>query len=127
MGYAVLWSLPVPSTSLLDGGPMLEKRLGRELAIKFSYETEEGPNESRALVFRGVEAFKCTYLGARSAAMLTAYDTLVDCGVTSWLTELRENLVRAGADVGELQHMMINFDDGPAYEVVCRSFSTESA
>jgi len=36
----VQWTLPVPSTALLDGGPVFEKRLGRAVALSFSYEGE---------------------------------------------------------------------------------------
>ncbi len=32
---------------------------------------------------------------------------------------------KSGADAQGLVHLLINFDDGPAYEVVCRSFGVE--
>lgn len=121
----VLWTLPVPSTALLDGGPTFEKRLGREAAIRFSYETESDARRTSALVFLGVEAFKCTYYRARDASMLEAYDTLVDRGRSAWLTEVGANLKRNGAEARGLVHLMIDFDDGPCYEVVCRSFRIE--
>ena len=120
-----LWKLPVPSTALLGGGPSFEKRLGREVAIRLSYETEEGVR-AIALVFKGVEAFKCTYFRACDASMLDAYDRLVDRGGTAWLDELRANLGRNGGTTDRLVHMMIMFDDGPCYELICGEFRLET-
>jgi hypothetical protein len=34
-------------------------------------------------------------------------------------------LKKNGGKGGELVHLMIDFDDGPTYEVVCRSFRIE--
>jgi hypothetical protein len=122
----VKWTLPVPSTALLEG-PSFEMRLGREAALSYSY---EGPDDLRcpeAVVFQGVEAFKCTYYRARDPSMLVAYDRLVDRGTTAWLEEVRANLAKNAGDATGLVHLMINFDDGPAYEFVCRSFRIEKA
>jgi hypothetical protein len=121
----VQWTLPVPSTTLLDGGPALEKRRGREVGLRFSYEAEDGSRRGGVLVFQGVEAFKCTYDRARNISMLDAYDKLVEQGASAWLEDVRENLKKNGGDPNGLKHLMINFDDGPAYEVVCRSFRIE--
>jgi len=115
-----LWHLPVPSTALLDGGPVFEKRARREVALRMSYETDDG-EQVVALVFEGVEAFKVTYDRARGDSMLEAYDLLADQGQTSWLSEVSGNLKQHGGDVVGLAHLIINFDDGPCYEVICRS------
>jgi len=120
-----LWTLPVPSTAFLDGGPVFEKRLGREVGIRFSYESEDDARRTSTLVFVGVEAYKCTYYRARDASMLEAYDKLIDRGPNVWLEEVRANLKKNGGEVPGLVQLMINFDDGPAYEVVCRSFRVE--
>ena len=121
-----LWQLPVPSTALLDGGPVLEKRLRREIALRISYELED-EMETVALVFVDVEAFKVTYDRARGQWMLAAYDRLLDQGETSWLDEITGNLRQHGADSAALTHLVINFDDGPCYEVICRSHRLEPA
>lgn len=115
-----IWQLPVPSTALLDGGPVFEKRARREIALRMSYETDDGV-DMVALVFEGVEAFRVTYDRARGDWMLEAYDRLVDQGETSWLIEISGNLNQHGADAAGLVHLIINFDDGPCYEVICRS------
>lgn len=125
MATIVLWTLPVPSTALLDGGPAFEKRLGREVAIRFSYESEDDERRSEAVVFQGVEAFKCTYYRARDASTHEAYDKLVDRGPSEWFEEVCANLKKNGGEAQGLAHLMINFDDGPAYEIVCRSFLIE--
>lgn len=121
-----IWQLPVPSTALLDGGPVFEKRARREIALRMSYETDDG-GEVVALVFEGVEAFRVTYDRARGDWMLEAYDRLVDLGQTSWLSEISGNLTQHGADAAGLAHLIINFDDGPCYEVICRSHRLEPA
>jgi hypothetical protein len=125
MASKLKWRLPVPSTALLDEGPVFEIRGGREVALRFSYEAEDDERLTRAIVFRGVEAFKCTYYNARDASMLESYDTLVDRGPSAWLEDVSANLKRHRADARGLAHLLINFDDGPAYEVACRSFGVE--
>jgi hypothetical protein len=125
MNTNVRWTLPVPSTALLEGGPVFEKCLGREVGIRFSYEGKDDVRQSGRIVFQGVEAFKCTYYRARDASMLEAYDKLIDRGPSPWLEELRANLKKNGGDATALVHMMITFDDGPTYEIVCRSFRVE--
>jgi hypothetical protein len=119
------WILPVPSTALLDGGVALEKRLGREVALRFSYESTDDSVRVGAAVFQGVEAFKCTYMGALDPSMLKAYDRLLDRGSTPWLQEVSANLKRGRLNTDGLVHLMITFDDGPCYEFVCRSFLVE--
>jgi len=105
-----LWQLPVPSTELIDGGPTFEKRAGREIALRMSYETDDGAR-TVALVFPDVEALAVTYDRARGDWMLEAYDQLVDRGQTPWLDEIIGNLRQHGADATGLAHLMINFDD----------------
>lgn len=122
-----IWTLPVPSTALENGGPKLETRPRRVVAILFAYESEDGGRQHEsAIVFEGVEAYKVTYYDARDPSTLEAYDRLVDRGPTPWLSELSANLKRTGARADGLAHLMINFDDGPCYEVVCRSHRLET-
>lgn len=121
-----LWQLPVPSTALEGGGPVFQKRPRREVALRMSYETDAGEQEL-ALVFEGVEAFKATYYRARGDSMLESYDRLTDLGRTSWLSEVSTNLRRHGDDPSGLAHLMINFDDGPCYELICRSHRLDGA
>ncbi|MDB4993133.1 MAG: hypothetical protein JWM74_565, partial [Myxococcaceae bacterium] len=100
------WTLPVASTALLDGGPGFEMRRGREVSLRFSYESGDDVRHTR-LVFEGVEAFRCTYYRARDPSMLEAYDKLVDKGATTWLEEVRANLKQNGGDARGLAHLMI--------------------
>jgi hypothetical protein len=111
----------------LDGGPALEIRPRREIAIRFAYELEGDERCDCALVFEGVEAFKCTYYHSRDSSMLEAYDRLISRGQTSWLNEIAATLTRNGGNAEGLRHLMINFDDGPAVEVLCRSFRVENS
>lgn len=127
MSSMVQWTLPVPSTALLDGGVALEKRLGRDVALRYSYEADDDTRRRAALIFKGVEAFKCTYHRARDLAMLEAYDKLIDRGASAWLNEISTNLSKNGSSGTGLVHLVIGFDDGPTYEFVCRSFAVEEA
>lgn len=121
-----LWQIPAPSTALYEGVRLVEMHR-REIALHMSYEANEGGAQSSTLVFEGVEALKFTYYHARSEAMLDAYDSLVDWGQSQWLSEIAENLLRHRSDPGGLKHLMINFDDGPCYEVICRSYRVETS
>ncbi len=125
MTVKALWTLPVPSTALLGSGPVFEIRPKRDLAIRFAYEASDDSRRTEALVLHGVEAFKCTYYRARDAFMREAYDRLIDRGQSAWLQEVGANLERNGGEARGLVHLMINFDDGPCYEAVCRSFEVE--
>ena len=121
-----LWRLPFPSSNTV--GASFQERAGRVCALTFNEETEEAAiNNSLHIVFRGVEAYKCTYHRACTLAMINlAYDSLVDLGETEWLTHIREQLAAYADDLSGLRHLMIYFDDGPCFEFICRSFQTEA-
>jgi hypothetical protein len=126
-----MWKLPVPSTALLGGGPVFEKRLGREIALRYEFEIDDG-TRAEAIVFEGVEAFKFTYYEACGKWVLATYDRLVEVSDSAWLKEVDEQLRKAaeprgGMDVDQppLRHLMIYFDDGPCYEAICRGFRIE--
>ena len=87
---------------------------------------EDGTGIRRiALVFDGVEAYKTTYYHARGPETLEAYDRLVSLGATSWLAEISACLERYGDSLAGLEHLMIDFDDGPCYEMICRGHHLE--
>jgi hypothetical protein len=67
--------------------------------------------------FEGTEPFTGTYLTSVTTEMIrSAYGKLVDLGQTELRTQI-------ASKKKELRHLMICFDDGPCYEVVCTSFS----
>ena len=87
-------------------------------------ESEDGGEERLKLVFEGVEAYKSTYLTSCSAEMFNiAYGKLVTLGATPWLGEVLKSRAEAIQSSTELQHLMICFDDGPCYEVICVRFN----
>lgn len=117
--------MPVPS-SALTRGPSLTSLLKRECELSFYVEADDGDQKS-GILFTGVEAYKCTHTTARSVEMInTAYDKLVRLDGSPWLEEVTANSVsyyaRRQATPKELQHLMISFDDGPCYEVICTGF-----
>ena len=78
-------------------------------------------------MFDGVEAYKCTYLTSCSAEMFNiAYGKLVRLAATPWLNEVLKSCAKTSQASKELQHLMICFDDGPCYEVICVRFNETS-
>ena len=121
-----IWTLPVQSTALLDGGVSIEVRPPRQIALSYSFEADDDARaEHELLIFDRVEAFKCTYYDARDDAMLAAYDRLVDVGETEWRQQVATNLQRRGGETSDLRHLLFNFDDGPCFEIICRGFHVE--
>lgn len=126
----ILWETPVPSTSFIQD-TKLEMRGGREVAVLYSYESEDEVSVvmiNEEIIFTGVEAFKVTYYNARDILSGPAYDKIVDCGETEWYLHIiaqlneREQFGNSRTLLKDLVHLMINFDDGPCYEIICHSF-----
>lgn len=114
-----LWKLPVAPTALIRS-PNFVVLSKRQCKISMEFEGSSGVVRT-ALLFEGVEAFKCTYLTSCSAEMLsTAYGKLARLGSTPWLAETQNAGSRRSPI--ELQHLMICFDDGPCYEFICTGF-----
>lgn len=117
--------LAQPSSGL-SSGPDLAQLPKRVLRISYADEGADGAPVEHRIVFSGTEAFRVTYYEARGEAMLAAYDRLVDCGRTVWLSEVEQILVqRSASRAGQLVHYMINFDDGPCYEVLATGYRLE--
>jgi hypothetical protein len=124
-----LWRLPVASTTLLKGAVFMPLS-GRRCDLCFDLEGPKGEPTKKRLRFDGVEAYKCTYLTSLGVEMIeAAYDRLVDLGATPWLAELSKRYeryweIRRVAPL-ELRHLMVCFDDGPCYELICTGFSCD--
>jgi len=117
-----LYTLPVPSTALLYS-PKFSMGSGRNCAIEFSYEGENDPVKIATIRFTGIEAFKCTYYrGVNSELIGCAYDKIVSLNDTDWLSEIADRLNSYNEKPFDLQHLAIYFDDGPAFEFICRRF-----
>jgi hypothetical protein len=120
-----IWKLSAPSTALLGSGVTLEDRPGREIALRYEFEGPSDDTISEAIVFEGVEAFKCTYGLACTEWMLSAYDRLVEVKDSSWAKDVFERIRKTGVASPALRHLTIYFDDGPCYEAICRAFRIE--
>ncbi|HTS18100.1 MAG TPA: hypothetical protein VMP11_11045 [Verrucomicrobiae bacterium] len=124
-----LWKMPVPATGLFRG-PDFKKLDQRTCEISFSIEAEAGVEKWLTLRFEGVEAFKCTYLTALRSIdrelRNEAYGKLISVEASPWLSEVKKGhddyCATARLTPKELQHLMICFDDGPCYELICESF-----
>ena len=116
------WQLPVAASALLHS-PEFVVLPRRECALKLLIEGDDGTTEAVALQFTGVECYKCTFLTSCTADMFNfAYGKLVSLD-SAWLDEVRSTGKKDPATMSALQHLMITFDDGPCYEIVCRSWS----
>ena len=117
-----LWQLPVAASALLHSPEFVILRR-RECALRLLFEGGDGNTKAIALQFTGVESYKCTFVSSCTAVMFNlAYGKLVSLKST-WLDEVRSAGKKDEAAIEVLQHLMITFDDGPCYEVICRSWS----
>lgn len=118
-----IFTLPVPSTSLLDN-PIFKEELGRTCSITCCYESGIEVITLK-LLFKGVEAYKSTYYKACTMDMMAAYDKVNIMDQSNWLNEIKEQLLKSNQTTMDLKHLAIYFDDGPCYEFICQSFNTE--
>lgn len=120
MMVTTLWDIPVPATQVETTGiEQLPKRLTRLAISLVVLRDDVDVVEYHDLSFEGTELFKCTYLTSRTAEMIrSAYGKLVDLGRTELWTQIADRSQKE-----DIRHLMICFDDGPCYEVVCTSFS----
>jgi len=124
-----LWKLPVSATAIVRG-PFFRVHPHRRCEISFSIEGEAGGEEAIGLLFDGVETFKCTYLASLGCIehrlFREAYATLISLEESAWLAAIKkarsEYYSKTSASQKEPQHLMICFDDGPCYEIICESF-----
>jgi hypothetical protein len=125
----VLWELPVPS-SQWTRGPSFAALMKRQCELSYFVESDDGDRKA-SIIFDGVEAYRCTYMTARSVAMIrAAYDRIVRLGETEWLVEVRQAVhefySRRRSAPPMLQHLMICVDDGPCYEIICTTFTPDA-
>jgi len=124
-----LWKLPVPSTAIIRG-PFFKVLPKRQCEISFSTEAENGGEQMTTLLFEGVEAFKCTYLTSLGSIdhqlFREAYANLISLEDSLSLAEVRRSYrqyhARMPVPAKEPQHLMMCFDDGPCYEIICQDF-----
>ena len=117
-----LWEIPVPPTYIER--VTFTQPPGRLCELLLETDEELGVRQRFPIAFYDVVAYRCTYQTSVTVDMIeTAYGKLVRLGRTSWLLDLlktrREYCDAARMPVEELQHLMICFDDGPCYEVIC--------
>ena len=99
----------------------------RQCELSFYVEAESG-DKKVSLLFAGVEAYRCTYMAALNADMITAaYGKLVDLGESQWFNEVSQKTTgyytKAKKTPPVLRHLAICFDDGPCFEIVCEGFN----
>lgn len=128
-----LWEMPASATTLIRG-PEFTVLPQRRCKIAFSIEGDDGEEQWIALLFNDVEAFRATYLTSLGAIDTTlrsaAYETLVVVSESPWLTSItsaHSRYCRSADRVCEaLRHLVMHFDDGPCFEIICTSFQPES-
>jgi hypothetical protein len=116
------WQLPVAASALLHSPEFVVLQC-RECASRLSFEGDDGSTKAIALPFNGVESYKCTFMTSCTAAVFNfAYGKLVSFNST-WLDDVRSTGKKDQVTIDALQHLMVTFDDGPCYEIICRSWS----
>ncbi|QJP71553.1 hypothetical protein [Burkholderia glumae] len=117
-----LWQLPVAASALLTS-PEFVVLPRRECELRLSIEGDDGGPVALTLRFGGAEVYKCTFMTSCTAEMFNlAYGRLVSLD-SNWLGEVRKTGKKNQEVVEALRHLMITFDDGPCYELICRSWS----
>lgn len=124
-----LWKMPVPPTAITRG-PVFRPLPRRQCELSFYIEADTG-DKKESLLFDGVEAYKCTYMAALNAEMISAaYGKLVDLGKSPWLGEIsqkaRGHYTKVKNTPPVLRHLAICFDDGPCFEIICAGFNPPS-
>lgn len=90
--------------------------------------TEEDDGANLSIIFEGAQAYKCTYYKAISLEMRDkTYDALVDVGESDWLAAVIKEIGENDEDASGLRHLMIYLDDGPCYEIICKTFRIEDS
>ena len=111
MNVKTVWDMPYPSS--WGAEPELIVERGR--ALRLEIVDPSGEQQTIALRFADVQAFKCTYLPALTAEFVTlAYDKLVETTASRLIVE-RPNY----------KCYVICFDDGPCYEIVAADFQCD--
>lgn len=120
MMVTTLWEIPVLATQVeATRIEQLPKRLTRLAMSLLVPKDDADVLEYHDLSFEGTELFKCTYLTSLTAEMTrTAYGKLMDLGRTELWTQIADRSQKK-----DIRHLMICFDDGPCYEVVCTRYS----
>lgn len=136
--HKVVWKMPVPATAILQG-PFFNVLPKKECEILFSIESDGSEEQEQeqeyekevSLVFRDVEGFKCTYLSStgifEQSLLAASYGKLLVLENTPWLEQMtkshRDYSLNARLMPKNLQHLMIYFDGGPCYEIICTGFT----
>gem|GEM_PF-2110148 len=118
-----------PVTGIVRG-PRFKVLPKRNCEISFSIEAEDGSEKWQFLQFEEVGAHKCTYLPALKAIPTSlcteAYGKIVKLDNSSWLSEVSASYDKYYKSMPKkpkaLMHLVIFFDDGPFYEIICGNF-----
>ena len=122
-----LWEMPVAPTGITRG-PTFAPLFRRQCEVAFYVESDSG-DQKVAILFNGVEIYRCTYRAALTADLISAaYGRVVDLGQSDWLLEVGGQAHRYYSKVHQappsLKHLAICFDGGPAFEFICSDLST---
>lgn len=122
----IVWTLPVPSTALLEF-THLTVVPPQICVVDCEYEGDD-VIVSLKLIFEEVESYRVTYYEACNTEMIEiSYDNVVDVGVSDWLCLVTQSIKGHGENADGIRHLMIYFDEGPGYEFICRAFRVEES
>lgn len=124
-----LWALP-PDVTTVMRGPHFRELSRQRCELLFSLESTDGSEQWHALVFGGVEVFKCTH--SKSIGTIPhdvrreAYGKVIIVSNSVWRdqvnTSYSEHMRGYNESPRNLHHMAIYFDDGPCFEFICSEF-----
>lgn len=121
--YQELWKMPDPSSARV--GTHFIEESGRTCIVICNFSPDS--THSYRIRFEGVECYRGWYdATCRLELISEGYDRVTEVLQSDWKDEAIRALKKWGRDVSGLKHLMIYFDDGPAYEFICRSFEAEA-
>lgn len=93
-------------------------REGRNMILKYDYETETGEYAWNGVTFLDVITCKMTKMVCEELYMIEAYDSVSIVRESDWIKDIAE--AYKGNDLSSFNHYVIHFEDYGSYEFIAK-------
>jgi hypothetical protein len=97
--------------------PQLDRK-GKNVILKYNYETETGEYALRGIVFSEVIACKITKAVCEKLYMIESYDAVSIVNNSEWVNEIKNDY--KGSETFSYNHYIIYFEDYGCYEFIAK-------